>query len=129
MPSITSSNWGSITLDNGVSVRDLIIRSTAAGNSHSAWYWNYLPEVMHHDPGLREVDVNHLILDNSILPKNVILSTGRYNMLKISGRIVDYIRAKGINNIYVVNTDDAIRLYNSMEKDGISVIALIHSTC
>ena len=111
-----SSKWSSITLDNGVTVRDLIIRSTSAGGGHSAWNWNYLPEVMHHDPGLREVDVNHLILDNPVLPKNVILSTGHHNVLKVSGRIVDYIRSRGINNVYIVNTDDAIRLYNSMER-------------
>lgn len=126
---IKDHSWGSITLDNGDTFGNVVIRSATAGNAYWNWDWNYLPEAMHHNPGYRRVDVDNLIFNSIIIPDNVILSTGYKNALKISGDIIDYIRSRGIGNVYIADTLECIRLYNSMERNRQSVVALIHSTC
>ena len=59
----------------------------------------------------------------------LIIGNGHDGVLSVSAEIVEEIKKKGIPNVIVEKTGEAVKDYNTMFKDGKKVAMLAHGTC
>lgn len=142
-PEIVSDNWGTITLRvNGLvkKFKDVIILPSDDQQIAEEWNWKWGSESMHHHPGIRISDIDHLILSKTSKPDVIILTQGRGHggqrdnpgpgVLKIATEVRDYIEQQGVPEIYILKTAAAIEKYNEIRSQGKKrIAALIHTTC
>jgi len=89
--------------------------------------WDWKETHMHHDPGVRRIDVEPIVDTQEIT--TMILTTGFKDKLKIQQSAIDYLLSKGIE-VSILSTRTALEFYNNVafEKHR-HVAALIHTTC
>lgn len=128
-PSIEENGWGEIfvkTDGKKVKFRDVVLLPEKA----VSWDWKWSDdEGMEHSPGVREKDLDHYILSYDPLPQTVILSTGRSGALQVDPTRREYLLNHGIKEVYILETEEAIKKYAELCTKGIRVAALIHTTC
>jgi hypothetical protein len=130
-PKIISDSWGKITVGlNGQSqtFKDAVLLPGKA--IAWDWNWNVNEGIMHHKPGIREIDLDHFILSQDPKPDVVILSRGRGlnpdnslpGELNVDSRLEAYLK--------ILKTAESIKKYEEICKNsGVRVAALIHTTC
>jgi hypothetical protein len=143
-PEIISDDWGTITLNvNGLvkQFKDVIILPSDDDQQIAEeWNWKWGPESMHHHPGIRINDIEHLILSKTQKPDVIILTQGRGHgdqrdnpgpgILEVASEVRDYIEKQGVTEIYILKTAAAIEKYNQILSQGKKrIAALIHTTC
>jgi hypothetical protein len=87
--------------------------------------WDWSETGTHHDPGIQVLDVEELLDHGS---KVVVLTRGMELMLQTQQETLDYLSTKGIAH-HVVETREAVQLYNELVAQGERVGGLFHSTC
>ncbi|MFI0436013.1 MAG: hypothetical protein ACH350_09900 [Parachlamydiaceae bacterium] len=142
-PEIVSDNWGTITLKvNGLvkKFKDVIILPSDDRQVAEEWNWKWGSESMHHHPGIRIIDIDHLILSKTSKLDVIILTQGRGHggqrdnsgpgVLEVATEVRDYIEQQGVPEIYILKTAAAIEKYNQIRSQGKKrIAALIHTTC
>lgn len=128
-PSIEENGWGEIfvkTEGKKIKFRDVVLLPEKA----ISWDWKWGDdEGMEHNPGVREKDLDHYILSYTPVPHAVILSTGRSGALQVDPRMREYLLNHSIKEVYILETEEAIKKYAELCTKGIRVAALIHTTC
>lgn len=128
-PSIEKDGWGEIYVQfqgNTAKLRDAVLLPGQA----LLWDWKWSDdEGMDHSPGVREKDLDHYILAYSPLPHTVILTTGRSGVLQVDPKRKEYLLEHGVKEVLILDTATAIEKYRELCAKGISVGALIHTTC
>ena len=61
-------------------------------------------------------------------PQVIVIGTGAYGLVKVSGNIISSLESKGIK-VIVKRTDEACKEFNKLLSKGVSVIAALHLTC
>lgn len=144
---ILEDNWGTITLKVNGEVKvfksphkDVVILPSEDKQSVEYWNWCWSKDGMHHHPGIRIKDIEHFVFSQDMLPDVIILSQGRGHgdqrdnegpgVLEIEPDVVDYIKMKGVKEVFILKTVAAIEKYNEMRKEGKKrIAAFIHTTC
>ena len=130
-PLIRQNGWGWIDVETVASSSKHMGDVILLPGSVQKWDWNWngsdYKNQMHHLPGIRQIDIDHLLLTSE--PDVVILSKGRESKLNIDIDIRSTMKKKGIE-LHVLKTEDAIVKYNALCAEGTKrVAALIHTTC
>lgn len=118
-PRIISSGWGKIEVE-----------SLGRGKDYKLWpgggrSWDWGEHGTGHGKGVQLGDVLELITNGCEM---VILTTGRFQRLRVPDEVVRFIRDKGIE-VTVTDTKKGILLYNDCVQQGRAVGGLFHSTC
>lgn len=87
--------------------------------------WDWRETGTQHSPGIQPIDVEELVEAGAT---TVILSRGMDLVLKVKPETVEGLREAGIT-VHVLETREAVEMYNALAADGVAVGALIHSTC
>jgi hypothetical protein len=128
-PSIDGDGWGEIFVKSEgkrIQFRDVVLLPERA----LPWDWKWSGDGgMDHSPGVRENDLDHYILSCAPLPHTVILSTGRSGVLQVDPKRKQYLLSRGIKEVYILETAEAIEKYRELCAQGLRVAALIHTTC
>jgi len=61
-------------------------------------------------------------------PEVVVFGTGAYGRVKVDDDVIEYLKKKGID-VYVLETEEAVKLFESMLKQGKNVVLAAHLTC
>jgi len=89
----------------------------------TAWYWSITGT--HHNPVVQYEDIRE-ILDTGV--NHIILSKGQYGNLGITSGLTEQIAQENVT-VHVAKTEEAVGIYESLRKQGVSVGIIIHSTC
>lgn len=118
-PRILASGWGKMDIEKLGAGKDFKLWPGGGRN------WDWSEHGTSHSSGVQRGDVLELI-DNGC--RVVILTTGRFNRLKIPETIVKLLREHAIE-VRVADTKKGIQLYNNYVSEGAAVGGLFHSTC
>ena len=121
MNSITVE-WGKIT-DNKNSK---IYKDAICISGKKIIEWDWTKHDIHHDPGYTIQLIQEYIKKYN--PKIIILSKGFHNKLLVKKYIMEYIIKIGLD-YFVLNTEDAVKIYNYIVSKGDNVVLFCHSTC
>lgn len=118
-PRITHISWG-----------EMIVEGIGGGKDFKLWPgggrpWNWNETGTAHTPGIQPADVVELIEHNCTA---IVLSLGMQRRLGVPPETLELLIAKGIK-VHVSETTDAVRIYNELAANDISVGGLFHSTC
>lgn len=122
-PVIRYARWGKITVSyRGKSCiyRDAIIWPEGSEE------WNWRLSDTHHSPGIQINEIYDLIHEYNC--DHIILSQGFENVLKVDPITIEWLDNNSID-YYVLNSLNAIELYNSLTQSNKRVGLLLHSTC
>ncbi len=64
----------------------------------------------------------------NLKPEIVVFGTGAYGRVKVEDDVIEYLKKKGID-VYVLKTAEAVKLFESMLKQGKNVVLAAHLTC
>ena len=87
--------------------------------------WDWSETGTSHNPGIQPGDVEELLEAGATI---VVLSKGVEEKLGTSAETIDMLATRGIE-VHILQTERAIEKYNGLASEGLSVGALIHSTC
>lgn len=120
-PLITHISWGKIIVaDNG---KESTYRDAKLWQSESKdWDWNKTGT--RHNPGVQIADIAEFIDMVDI----VILTRGMDLVLQVPQTTIDYVRQRG-KQCFVGQTEDMVKKYNELVKEGKKVGGVFHSTC
>ncbi len=126
-PLITSIAWGKICVQETSGFNKVYDATTSkdcklSPKGSKPWDWSLTN--MHHSPGIQPTDVKELLDDADIF----ILSRGMDLVLQVPPATVTYLESNG-KVVHVLQSQEAVTLYNDLVKKGERVAALIHSTC
>ncbi len=118
-PKIEKISWGHMTIE-----------SVGSGKDFKLWpgggrQWDWSESNTHHVPGIQPADVEELLEKGS---QTVVLSRGMLLMLQTCSATLELLKSEGIK-VHVVETQEAVEIYNSLVKQGQAVGGLFHSTC
>ena len=85
--------------------------------------------MMHHNPGYRPEDISFYLRDGNYKKHHLILSKGREEKLEVTDEVLPSVKDYGFKAIYMLETLEAVNLYNEFAQKGEPVVAFIHSTC
>lgn len=117
-PRITDISWGRLEAGGGV-FKDAKLFPGGARE------WDWGETGTRHTPGIQPADVEELLGRGATV---VVLAKGFYGRLGVCRETLEMLEDRGVP-AYVESTEEAVRLYNGMRREGESVGALIHSTC
>ncbi len=142
-PEIISDRWGTIVVQcdgEEQTFRDVAI--TPGKAEEWRWDWNQNEGSMHHNPGIRKIDLDHFILTSpSEIPDVVNLSQRRGHggrnqdnpgpgALQVDPALEEYLIEQGVKEVHILKTAAAIEKYRECSADSLlKVAALIHTTC
>lgn len=118
-PRVTHFAWGVVEVGGVGAFKDVKLYPGGA----RGWDWNETGT--RHVPGIQPGDVQELIDQGAEV---VILSKGVQERLGVTEAALTTLREANIT-VHVLQTEQAISLYNSLVEQGERVGALIHSTC
>jgi acyl-coenzyme A thioesterase PaaI-like protein len=118
-PAIRSFSWGGIEVEGLGSGRDWRLWPGGGGE------WNWQVHDTGHWTGVAKEDVEELVERGAT---TVVLTTGRLGRLRVSRGLVDEYQQRGVR-VIVVTTRRGISIYNELQRDGVAVGGLFHSTC
>lgn len=61
-------------------------------------------------------------------PEMVVFGTGAYGRVKVDGDVIEYLKNRGID-VFVLETEEAVKLFESLLKQGKNVVLAAHLTC
>lgn len=118
-PEITKSKWGRVVVQGCGSYKDVKIFPGGARN------WDWQESSTRHDPGVGIPEVMELVEFGAT---EIILGCGYHEKLGVTSELQNGMADRGIP-FRAFNTETAVEVYNELAKSGVSVGALIHSTC
>ena len=118
-PKILHIEWGSVTVDNLGTFRD--VKLFPGGGR--AWDWRETDT--HHVPGIQPTDVQELLDHGS---EFIVLSRGMHLVLQTCPETLERLDERSIPYV-VEETKKAVEIYNKMVEEGKAVGGLFHSTC
>ena len=118
-PAVTDIEWGKMEIEGLGSGKDFKLWPGGG----RAWDWNETGT--RHVPGIQPADVEELLEKGSEV---VVLSRGMELVLQTCPETLQYLEQKGIP-VHVMESREAVALYNGLAGEGKKVGALIHSTC
>lgn len=85
---------------------------------------------MHHDPGYRNVDIDHYFLEmrNGMNYTHLILTTGRLRKVKVNASVVSYAKKHGVSEVHILETSEGLALFNKLYPTN-WVCIFVHTTC
>lgn len=120
-PIITHFKWGKIVV-------------TFQGKEHTfkdcklspkiAQEWNWKEFNTKHVPGIQIADLKSIIDDSDI----IILSRGVDLILQTEPATIDYLNKTG-KEVHILQSEQAVKLYNELAQQNKNVGILLHSTC
>ncbi|WP_273844413.1 Mth938-like domain-containing protein [Rubrobacter calidifluminis] len=117
-PRVTGISWGRIETEIG-SFRDARLFPGGARE------WDWGETGTHHHPGVRPADVSELLERGA---REVIIGCGFHGRLGVSPETREFLKERGIG-LRVLQTPEAVALYERLRGEGRAVGALVHSTC
>lgn len=119
---VDSYEFGKIVINGNIYEKDLIIYPDKI---NSDWW--------REDSHLVSPNDLKTILDNISVQKSsngiiMLIGTGSYGEMRISGDVVDALNSKGVK-VICEPTNTACELYNKISRKGRIVIAALHLTC
>jgi hypothetical protein len=118
-PKIKKSIWGKIVVKDIGKFKDVKIFPGGARE------WDWVETNTRHNPGIGIAEVMELIEFGAT---EIVLGCGYHNKLQVTSELRTELASRGIKAT-ALNTEDAINTYNSLSNSGVSVGALIHTTC
>jgi hypothetical protein len=119
---ITHLSWGhmEVTIDGHASrFKDCKVWQGGA----KEWDWHLTDT--HHHPGIQPADIEELLAHDMDVP---ILSCGMERLLHTCPETERLLRARGLE-YHIVETQQAVALFNTLARQGKKVGGLLHSTC
>jgi hypothetical protein len=118
-PIIQRIEWGTIEVE-GLGTGSDVKLWPGGGRS-----WDWRETGTHHAPGIQISDVTELIDQGAGI---VVLSRGMQLVLQTCSETLAFLETAAIA-VHVLETREAVRLYNSLCANGQPVAGLFHSTC
>jgi hypothetical protein len=118
-PLIPQHAWGHLEIEGKGSFRDAKLFPGGA----KEWDWNETGT--RHVPGIQPADVKELLEHGAEV---IVLSKGVHERLQVKDETLQMLEQRNVAT-HVLQTDEAIALYNKLVNEGELVGALIHSTC
>jgi hypothetical protein len=118
-PRITHFAWGVVEVEGVGAFKDVKLYPGGA----RGWDWNETGT--RHVPGIQPGDVQELIDQGAEV---AVLSKGVQERLGVTDAALTTLREADIT-VHILQTEQAIGLYNLLVEQGQRVGALIHSTC
>lgn len=87
--------------------------------------WDWTETNTRHTPGIQIDDIRELIEQGV---EELVLSRGMMLALKTCRETKDFLENAGIP-VHILETKQAVALYNKLVDDGVAVGGLFHSTC
>jgi hypothetical protein len=119
---ITKLEWGRITVDAGagpVTFKDCKVWPGGAVS------WNWQDTSTEHEPGIQPADLVEL-LEKGI--EVMVLSRGQNSRLGVCSETEVLLRERGIE-VHILDTPQAVEMYNDLARRGRRVAGVFHSTC
>lgn len=117
-PRITQFSWGKLDVEGYPRFKDAKLFPGGARE------WDWSETGTRHIPGIQPADVKELLEEGAEV---VVLSKGVHERLQVCPETLQLLAKKGIPT-HVLQTEEAIRLYNELRKNE-RVGGLFHSTC
>lgn len=119
-PKIKHLSWGRMQVEG----RDRVFKDTKVfpGGARE-WDWNETGT--RHVPGIQPTDVEELLQNGA---RVVVLSRGIQEQLQVCPETLAMLKAKKVA-VHVLQTQEAVRLYNELCQEDEKVGGLFHSTC
>ncbi|XP_062910746.1 mth938 domain-containing protein [Mobula hypostoma] len=119
-PQIASLSWGRMKVqDCPTAYKDCKVWP---GGSRP---WDWRETGTDHHPGVQASDLEEII-NKGI--ETLVIGCGMSQALQVPSRTLDYIKNKGVD-VKVLQTEAAVREYNSLASRGARVGGVFHSTC
>ena len=120
-PLISHFEWGKVIVDFGGS-QYAFKDCKLSPKGPQEWDWKEFETK--HVPGIQIEDLQSIIKDSDI----IILSRGVDLMLQTPVETIDYLKQLG-KEVYVLQSEEAVKRYNELAKQQKKVGILLHSTC
>ncbi|HSF29306.1 MAG TPA: Mth938-like domain-containing protein [Candidatus Tectomicrobia bacterium] len=119
---ITHLSWGHMEVTvNGHTYRFKDCKVWPGGAKE--WDWNLTGT--RHRPGIQPADIEEILAHNVDV---VVLSRGMERMLQTSAEAEQQLQARGLE-YHIMETQDAVDLFNRLTQQGKRVGGVFHSTC
>jgi hypothetical protein len=118
-PSVLELSWGHMKID-GLGVGKDFKLYPGGGR---AWDWSETGT--RHTPGIQPADVEELLDHGATV---VVLSRGMEQRLEVDPRTLELLADRQVE-VHVVETHEAVKIYNDLVDNDRPVGALFHSTC
>ncbi|MEV4410472.1 MTH938/NDUFAF3 family protein [Catellatospora sp. NPDC049609] len=118
-PKVLSLAWGEIEVEDIGPVKDAMLFPGGGGE------WDWRVTGTRHSPGIQPADVAPLLAAGAT---TVVLSRGQQLVLEVMPETEALLAEHGVD-VHIAETREAIRVYNLLADAGVSVGALLHSTC
>jgi len=112
---IEEYEFGRIIIQGKVYTSDVIVHK----NGVEEGWWRKEGHKVCMDDIKRVIDLN---------PEIVVFGTGAYGRVKVEDNVIEYLKRKGID-VYALETKEAIKLFESLLKQGKNVVLAAHLTC
>ena len=118
-PRIESVRWGHMT-----------VAGLGEGKDFKLWpgggrAWDWSETGTRHVPGIQPADVEELLEHGAT---TVVLSRGMWRALRTRPETLEHLEGQGVE-VHVLETEEAVRVYNELADRGERVAGLFHSTC
>lgn len=119
-PKIASHSWGQIKVAGYDSAfKDVKLYPGGCRE------WDWSETGTRHEPGIQVSDVQELVEHGA---ETIVLTKGVYERLKVCPETLEMLQKQGIE-VYVEQTEEALKTYNNLVEQGMAVAGLFHSTC
>uniref|UniRef100_A0A8C5S7X8 Mth938 domain-containing protein n=1 Tax=Laticauda laticaudata TaxID=8630 RepID=A0A8C5S7X8_LATLA len=119
-PEIASLSWGRMTVRGcPTTYKDCKVWP---GGSRT---WDWRETGTEHVPGVQPADVKE-VLEKGV--KTLVIGRGMSEALQVPPATVEYLKKQGID-VMVLQTEMAVKEYNTLVSQGVRVGGVFHSTC
>lgn len=87
--------------------------------------WDWRETGTEHSPGVQPADVEDVVKQGV---QTLVIGRGMSEALKVPASTMEYLLKQGID-VRVLQTEQAVKEYNSLAAQGIRVGGVFHSTC
>lgn len=122
IPLITRLGWGQMEVRLGEEVLHFKDCKLWPGGA-AAWNWN--DTGTQHEPGIQPADLADLLAHGV---ETVVLARGVFSRLGVCPETKSLLQERGVE-FHILETKEAVALYNDLAKQGRKVGGLFHSTC
>jgi len=116
---IKSAKWGEMVLEDDSAYKDVKLYP----GGHRAWDWKETGT--RHRPGIQIKDIEELIENGAEV---IILSKG-YDCVLLTTEEAEVYLNDNMIPYHILQTEEAVEMYNKLVEENNKVGALIHSTC
>ena len=112
---INAYQFGKITIDGNSYTTDVIVSPQGVKDS----WWRKEGHRLH---------IEDLDAIESERPDLLVIGTGFYGRMVVPEKTRQYLQSKGIK-VHTLQTSDAVREFNALQKEYARIVAALHLTC